>query len=111
MLSREWRAAIDRGEYASRADLARRKGLSRAGVTQVLRLLGLDSDALDNIAAIGDPLTFPVVTERMLRPLVNADVVVQTRAFKAILKAGEKSSLNGSRKDASGLLCHDRWSC
>ena len=104
VLAGEWQAAIDRGKYASRADLARRKGLSHARVIQVLRLLRLDSDALDNIAAIGDPLTSPVVTERMLRPLVNAEVVVQKRAVKAILKTGEKSSLHGSKKHGRGSL-------
>ena len=43
------------GECASRADLARKLGVSRARVTQVLKLLGLAPEVLGTIAARGDP--------------------------------------------------------
>ena len=38
---RRWRRLLEDGVYASRADLARAEGVSRAAVTQGLRKLGL----------------------------------------------------------------------
>ena len=44
-LAREWQQLLDSGVAASRADLARKLGVSRARVTQVLkRLTVLDAD-------------------------------------------------------------------
>ena len=34
ILAREWQEAMDGGEYASQAELARKKGISRARVTE-----------------------------------------------------------------------------
>lgn len=66
-LAREWCASMDeRGE--SRADLARRLGVSRARVTQVLQVLDLDPAALELIERIARPA---VVSERGLRALKN----------------------------------------
>ncbi len=62
---------LDRGEVSSRAQLARRLGVSRARVTQVLGLLTLSPEVLRRIRALGDPLKGPVVTERQLRSLVR----------------------------------------
>ena len=75
-------AAILEGKYASQADLAGRKGLSRAWVTQLLRLLRLSPESLESIKALGDPLPSPIVTERMLRPLVDLDDRRQKRDIK-----------------------------
>lgn len=44
------------GECASRADLARKLGVSRARVTQVLGLLELKPEVVE---ALGDPLSTP----------------------------------------------------
>jgi len=56
---------------ASRAELARKLGVSRARVTQVLGLLMLSPGVLRRIRALGDPLDGHVITERQLRPLVR----------------------------------------
>jgi hypothetical protein len=68
-LAREWQGALDRGEYASQADLAREKGISRARVTQILNLLKLDPEVLDMVVKLGDPVLSGSVTERKLRGL------------------------------------------
>lgn len=68
---------------ASRADLARELGVTRARVTQVLDLLDLAPDVLNGVAALGDPLTQPIVTERMLRPLTRLPVEEQKRILEA----------------------------
>jgi ParB-like chromosome segregation protein Spo0J len=42
----EWQRQLDAGEVASRADIARREGLSRARVTQIMRALALTTAVL-----------------------------------------------------------------
>jgi hypothetical protein len=54
-LAREWKEALERGEYASKADLARNKGISRARVTQILNLLKLDAEVQEMVVRLGDP--------------------------------------------------------
>ena len=66
----EWQRLLDSGEVPSRAELARRVGVSRARVTQVLRLLRLNSRVLESLIALGDPLPGRAVCERILRALV-----------------------------------------
>jgi hypothetical protein len=70
-LAREWHDALESGEVSSRAELARKLGVSRARVTQVLRLLNLVPEVLDLIEALGDPILSPMVTERRLRAIVS----------------------------------------
>jgi biotin operon repressor len=62
---------LESGKVASRAELARNLGISRARVAQVLRLLRLDPEVLESVVALGDPLPSPVITERRLRSLVD----------------------------------------
>ena len=84
-LAQEWQEALNRGEAASRADLARRLGVSRARVTQVLGLLTLSSEALRRVRVLGDPLERPVIAERQLRRIVHYGPKEQERRVKAIL--------------------------
>jgi hypothetical protein len=83
-LAREWQQALDRGDVVSRADLARRIGVSRARVTQVLGLLALSPKALRRITTLGDPLEYPIIAERQLRPIVHCRPRDQERRVKAI---------------------------
>jgi hypothetical protein len=53
---REWHGALDTGEVSSRAELARKQGVSRARVTQALRLLNLVPEVLDLIETLGDAI-------------------------------------------------------
>jgi len=77
---------LDRGEVASRADLARRLGISRARVTQVLGLLRLSPEVVRRLRALGDPLEGLVLAERQLRPIVRCRPMEQERRVKAILR-------------------------
>lgn len=79
ILAREWRGALDSGECASQTVLARKLGVSRVRVTQVLNLLRLAPESLEKIADLGDPLTSPLVTERGLRPLIALPGAEQRR--------------------------------
>ncbi len=54
-------------EELSRADLARKLGLSRARITQMLNLLGLPEILISEIEEMGDHWSRQLVTERQLR--------------------------------------------
>ena len=56
-------------EELSRADLARKLGLSRARVTQMLNLLGLPEMLISEIEEMGDYWSRQLITERQLRGL------------------------------------------
>jgi hypothetical protein len=84
VLAREWQDALNHGTCASRADLARELGVSRARITQILGLLDLAPAVVHAIGALGDPLSRPIVTERMLRPLLKLPVDRQMARLQAI---------------------------
>ena len=54
-------------EELSRVDLARKLGLSRARVTQMLNLLGLPEMLISEIEEMGDYWSRQLITERELR--------------------------------------------
>ena len=83
-LAQEWQRALDDGECTSRAALARKLGVTRARVTQVLGLLDLAPDVVHAIAALGDPLPRPIVSERMLRPLLTLTAREQKWAWEGM---------------------------
>lgn len=80
-----------KGDCSSPADLARKLGVSRARVAQVMQVLRLDPEVLKAIVTLGDPLPTPLLTERRLRPLVPPEE--QRRRVEAILAV-----LRGARK-------------
>ncbi len=91
-LAQEWQKALSNGDSSRPADLARKLGVSRARVTQVLRLLNLAPEVLKAIAALGDPLPSPIVTERRLRPIVNLPADEQRRRVGIIYSSNFASS-------------------
>jgi len=62
---------IDNGQIKNQSNLARKLDISRARVTQILRLLKLNSIIIQELEKLGDPLKSRVINERMLRPYVN----------------------------------------
>ena len=86
-LAQEWHGILASGECATRAGLARRLGVSRARVTQVLDLLALDPEALQALAAVDDPMPKEVVTERSLRRILKMPADEQNLAVRGILVA------------------------
>ena len=65
----EWKDLMESGKIASQAEIARREGITRARVTQVLDLLRLAPEIQEKILTLTDPLHRRPVTERMLRPI------------------------------------------
>jgi len=76
---------IDKGKMKNQAELARIKGISRARVTQIIRLLKLDSLIIRELERLDDPLKSRIMTERMLRPYVNKSLR-EKKEFPNILK-------------------------
>jgi type IV secretory pathway VirB4 component len=70
-LAKEYKYMIKSGEVKNQADLARKKGISRARVTQIMNLLKNDEDVLDKLEQIGDPLDKKIISERQLRKMIN----------------------------------------
>jgi DNA repair protein RadC len=70
-LAKEYKKMLYSGKIKNKAELARIKGISRARVTQILRLLKLNPLIIQELEKLGDPLKSKIITERMLRPYVN----------------------------------------
>jgi len=92
VVAREWQVMLDDGQVASRLELARVFGVSRARVTQMLQLLTLAPSIIEAIVQLGDPLQEPIVSERSLRRLVRADHRQQEQWLKSVLGVENKTS-------------------
>ena len=76
---------LENGLFLSPADLARKLGISRSRVTQVLRLLDLTPEVLEAILDLGDPLSSPIITERRLRPIIHLSARSQKERVESIV--------------------------
>lgn len=63
---------IDAGRYADQADVARRHGLTRARLTQLMNLLLLAPDIQEDVLALEFPVGREPVTERTLRRVLGS---------------------------------------
>lgn len=82
----EWQALLESGEFTSQGDIATREGITRARVTQVMGMLRLAPEIQEQILYMPDVTRRPLVTERILRPIVTiADHQDQLREFHKIL--------------------------
>jgi hypothetical protein len=84
-LAKEWRRALDNGEYASPAALARHLKVSRARVTQIMNLLRLSPEVIEMISALGDSTGNHIVAERKLRSLLSLSFEKERAQAKIIL--------------------------
>jgi hypothetical protein len=70
-LAREYKRMIDNGQVRNQSELARKLGISRVRIHQILSLLKLDTIIVQELEKLGDPIKSKLITERMLRPYVN----------------------------------------
>jgi len=78
----EWRQQIDAGEVQNKADIARREGITRARVTQIMGMLRLAPEIQQRILSIPKMVSRSPVSERMLRPIETiADYHTQIQEF------------------------------
>ena len=85
-LARIWQQNLDAGEVADRSDLARKFGVSRGHVTQILSLLQLDTEAQQLVLDLGDPITGISPGVRSLRALIGLPAAEQLRRIKVSIK-------------------------
>jgi hypothetical protein len=70
-LAKEYKQMIDNGQAKNQSGLARKLGISRVRICQILNLLKLNPLIIQELEKLGDPLKSRIITERMLRPYVN----------------------------------------
>lgn len=66
----EWQGLLDAGKIANQAEIARREGITRARVTQVMRLLRLAPEFQEQILSMPDISRRSAITETQLRPMI-----------------------------------------
>ena len=68
---------IDNGQVKNQPGLARKFGISRVHIHQILGLLKLDSLIVQELEIFGEPLKSKIITRHMLRPYVNKSLKEQ----------------------------------
>lgn len=71
--AQEWRRQIDAGEVENQAAIARREGITRARVTQVMGLLRLAPEIQEHVLSLPDMVRRSAITERALRPIARKE--------------------------------------
>ena len=72
---------LDTGEVRNQADIARREGVTRARVTQVLGLLRLAPEIQETILAMPKVSCRPAITERALRSIVHYKFKINSKGI------------------------------
>jgi len=65
----EWKVLLESGKVANQADIARRQGITRARVTQVMGMLRLAPEIQEQILTMSHGICRPPISERLLRPV------------------------------------------
>ena len=91
-LAREWQAKIDRGELGTRADIAKRSGLSGPRVCAILALLKLHPVILEHIDRLEPGAPERHLTERLLRPITRLPQAEQLRVLEGRLRLDVRSA-------------------
>ena len=72
-MAMDWQRELDAGEVDTQAEIARREGITRARVTQIMALLRLAPEIREYILVMPEMVGRPTVSERALRPIVRID--------------------------------------
>lgn len=82
----EWQALLESGEAANQAEIARREGISRARVSQVMGLLRLAPEIRQHILSMPETIHRAAINERALRPIAPMeDAKDQVRRFQELI--------------------------
>ena len=69
----EWQGLIESAEVRNQTEIARREGITRARVTQVMGMLRLAAEIQQHILAVPETVRQPAISERALRPIAQLD--------------------------------------
>jgi len=82
----EWQALLESGEASNQAAIARREGITRARVTQVMGMLRLAPEIQEHVLSLPDVVRRPAISERALRPIAQTeDHSQQLRLFEVLV--------------------------
>ncbi len=80
---------LDTGQVASQAEIARRRGISRTRVTQIMKLLLLPEEVVNAIEGGDKNGNHCNINERYLRSLLKTtDKSLQIKRFQAMINCG-----------------------
>lgn len=89
----EWQRQLDAGEVGTQADIARREGITRARVTQIMAMLRLAPEIQEYLMAMPESVGRPAISERALRPItVLDDPASQRRRFEQLVAGTDQSA-------------------
>jgi hypothetical protein len=77
----EWQRQLDAGEVQSQADIARREGITRSRVTQVMSTFRLAPEIQQQVLSLPDMVRRPAITERALRPIAGLENLAEQKAM------------------------------
>lgn len=104
--AQEWRRQLDASEVPTQAEIARREGITRARVTQVLAMLRLTPDIQERILSLPDVLGRPAITERALRQIASLeDATAQKARFQGLVET-DPQALTDSQDGTSPCVSH-----
>ena len=68
-MAQEWRRQLDAGAVRTQAEIARREGITRARVTQIMALIRLAPEIQDHVLSLPVMVHRSAITEKALRPI------------------------------------------
>ena len=82
----EWQALLASSEVKNQAAIARREGISRVRVTQVMWLVRLAPEIQQHVLAMPETIRRPAISERALRPIAQLeDATDQKTRFQELI--------------------------
>lgn len=102
-LAHRFQRAIERGDYADRADLARQFGLTRARITQLLNLTLLAPDIQEEVLKLEAVDGVQPTSERALREVVGEVEWGEQRLRWTALQPGAKGPHSSRRRRCSSV--------
>ncbi len=86
----EWQALLESGEASNQAAIARREGITRARVTQVMGMLRLAPEIQEHVLSLPDMVRRPAISERALRPIAQMERASDQKArFQQLVQQAE----------------------
>jgi hypothetical protein len=98
----EWQRELDAGEVETQAEIARREGIARARVTQIMALLRLAPEIQEHVPNVPDAVNRPAISERALRPIVRFEAFSDQRAQFGKLTEGVERDSSLKREQNQG---------
>ncbi len=86
----EWQTLLESGQLPNQAEIARREGITRARVTQVMGMLRLAPEIQQHILSMPDMARRPAISERALRPIVQIENPQQQMALFQRFASGDR---------------------